>query len=505
MENKAKLRTALIMFCSLLLVGLLYTVITHGRISITNLGDTTIEIIKLDGAERGDIVEVKNGAFLKSGSYIIRNTASGVDRMAQVTIPRWLQAAQLTYQQPQTAKTSRLAGLTYENFFKADSGSLVSFTDLSEYTPGYTIHPADDVFGGKYSDVGMAEALFSPVNTRDGKLVGFHDTELLTYSFATRQFTPFGDGRIAYPGREAIEEDVTLIPKLKRSSDLASNRVVIYEKSAKKLRMIDGTNKTEAYDVTIANPRSVTFDGNAKGFAFVNTSTDITTDAEKDEEDNDLTYEATIYHTDTKQTMQVDVGSAKVVADIALSPSGGMVATIKDGELWVYEVSSGDVVMANPFTNINRLYWKGTTLYALSNDSGMNVYDSGTRQLLSMDLGDDDDIVFSNFIPVGDRLYATAYNTKQDSQLPDGYGIDLDTKSDGITESLARQLPYRDDDLEINYLGNTIYVRINYYPRNGNSTEAQQELATLKSRANDKLKEMFGTELLKKTTVRFIN
>lgn len=503
MIDRKKIRL-FILAATVTLIGMfVYYAGTHGRITVKNLGSETISLVQLQGTTRSEIRDVRNGAIVTSGTYIARNTQGDTDRLARIKVPGWFQGVEITYSGNISAKTSRIAAFTYENFFPANNGSLVSFSDLNSYAAGYTSHPQDDVFGGKYSDTSFDEELHSPVITSEGTLLGIHDSQLLRYSFTTN--TAERIGTLAQPTRVQAEEDVTLIPKIKRSSDLNSNRIGIYEKVKNTLKISGNDGTFTSYDVKVDNARGIAFDTNDRHLAIVNMTSKNPEGAAAEDEEAPLTYSVHLYDTERKKTSELQIGEAIAVSDIALSPSGTFIAAIKDGELWIYNTTTNEVVMAHPFTSINQLFWNKNKLYALSSETGINVFNTDTLQLNSMNLGQQDDISFSDFTPVGTKLYATAYNVKQDSKLPDGYVIDLETPSNGITEVLAKKLPFRNDSYDINYLNNTIYVRVNFFPRDGASAESQRHMASLKKQAQMKVEELIPADTLRRSTVVFVN
>jgi hypothetical protein len=504
MVNQQKIRIILVGFIGLCLLGIIYYVATHGRVSVTNLGSDTVSIVKINKQSRDDIVDVKNGSFLRSGEYVVRNQSAETDRMAFVEVKGWLRTTTVTYETVKAAQTSRVAGLTYENLFRSDTGALVSYSDLTDYTPGYTTHPVNDAFGARYSETPLEEELFSPVATNDGRILGYHEGSLFSYSFKDQKLSPLGNGSVSQPTREEAEADITLFPEIHRSSDMNSSAVGILQKTDKTLRVFKGSTETR-YPAPVKNTRATVFDVNDKGFVYIDAASDVPEDAAAEHEEEPIRYTAKLYDFTSKQTRDVALADAIAVSHVALSPDGKYVASLHDGELWVYEVSSGRVVMANPFTPTNQLYWRGSKLYALTNETGLNVYDTASSQMVSLNIGASDKLSFTNVIPQGSKLYVTAYNTNQDSELPDGYVIDLEKADDGLTGILASKLPITGSSYDINYLGNTVFVRINYYPRNGNSPEAAAQLERLKNQAASRLKQEFGNKTLSRLTIVYQN
>ena len=123
--------------------------------------------------------------------------------------------------------------------------------------------------------------------------------------------------------------------------------------------------------------------------------------------------------------------------------------------------------------------------------------------MLGVDVGVSN-LSFSEMTPLGSKIYLTAYDPENPSELPDGYEIDLAKKNDGITARLSSELPYKGNEYEISYLRDTIYIRTNYFPLS-NSPAEQQKLASIHKEAQDKVSELIDAATLKKLTVTFTN
>lgn len=506
--DQRKIRLAIAALVVIIVGLLIFYLGTHGRVIVENPGEKSLTIVKLESdGTHSDPIDIPNGSFISSGTYIVRNISEGSERFARVSVPRWLGNATINFGNNPAAKTTKLAALTYEHFFPADDGSLVSYSDLGGYAAGYTTHPANDAFGGNYSDTGFEDELTSPTITNSGQLlgIGHHDEKLERYSFGAKTFTDIAGADIQMPNRVESEEDVTLFPKIQRSNDVNSNQVGIYEKKKGLLKTVDGSGNVRSIQADINNSRSIVFDVNDSAWAAVEATTDQEGNAALEHEDISLSYAVNIHSLTGNKTTTISLGDASVINAIALSPSGEFVAVLKDGELWVYEVPSKKVVMVQPFAITNRIFWNNTKLYALTSDTGISVFDTKTNQLLPVSVTTAGHLSFSNATPLGSKLYVTAYNTKEDSELPDGYVIDLTQGSDNITEVLVKKLPYSGEDYDINFLGNTIYVRINYFPKNPSDPVEIKRIENIKKDASRKVQSLIGTDTLKKCTVTFVN
>ena len=494
-----------------LLGSLIYYLATHGRIVIENIAGDSYSLAKVNDTDStfGDVETVKNGALISSGTYALKNDQNGIERLAYVTVPRWLGTVSVTFKSNPSAQTSRIAALTYENLFTADNGSLVSYSALRNYAAGYTVHANDDAFGGDYVDKEFESNLVSPTPTSTGQLIGLSTGSLSRYSFVTQRLEPIRGVAInALRDGGESEEDITRIPKIQRSSDANSGMIGIYQKTKETLDVVDETGKATNYKIALKNERSLTFDINKNAWAIVETDTPInttrpTSEESVHEEETLLEYKAITYDVSNKKTDELPLGTGVAVTEIALSPTGKYLAAIKDGRLWVYDTASKRAVFAHPFTLTNRIFWRGDSLYSLSSENGLSTLTPQTEQMLGVDIGIGS-LSFSEMTPFGSKLYVTAYDPKNPSDLPDGYEIDLNKKNDGITARLASKLPYKGDEYEISYLRDTIYIRTNYFPLS-NSPAEQQKLASIRKKAQDKVSELIGTSTLKKLTVRFAN
>lgn len=509
--DRKKITIIAIALAVALLGTLVYYVATHGRIVVENIASDSYSIAKINSASSTfeSAEKVKNGALITSGTYTIKNDQNGLERLAYITVPGWLGTAQITLNPNQSAQTERIAALSYENVFTADNGSIVSYSALSNYAAGYTTHSTNDAFGGDYVDREFEVNLVSPVTTSTGQLIGLNTGSLSRYSFATQKLTPV-QGITVSPLRDGgeSEEDITRIPKIQRSSDTNSGIIGVYQKNKETLSTVDETGKATGYEIAIKNERSITFDVNKSGWAIIETTTPInnirpTSEESVHEEETLLEYKAITYDIRSKKTMEIPLGDGISVTEVAISPNGKYLATVKDGRLWVYEIASKRVVFAHPFTLTNRIFWNNESLYSLSSENGLSIFTPQSQQLLGVDAGVGN-LSFSDITPLGSKLYVTAYNPKSPSELPDGYTIDLNKKNDGITARLSSKLPYKGDEYEINYLHNTVYIRTNYFPLS-NSPAEQQKLASIRKEAQDKLSELIDASTLKKLTITFTN
>lgn len=509
--DRKKITIAIIALAIALLGALIYYIATHGRIVVENIAGESYSIAKIDDTNStfSEAVMVKNGALISSGTYTLKNDQNGLERLAYVMVPGWFGTAKVTLNPNQSAQTERIAALSYENIFTADNGSLVSYSALRSYAAGYTIHATNDAFGGDYIDKEFDSNLVSPVTTSTGQVIGLTSGSLSRYSFASQKITPIQGVAIntLRDGGES-EEDITRIPKIQRSSDTNSGVIGVYQKTKETLNIVDETGKATSYEIAIKNERSIAFDVNKKAWAIIETTTPInnlrpTSEESVHDEETLLDYKAIIYDIDHKKTDQLSLGSGIAITEVAISPTGKYLAAIKDGRLWVYETASKQVMFMHPFTLMNRIFWSGESLYGLSSENGLSIFTPSFRQMLGVDAGVSN-LSFSDVTPIGSKLYVTAYNPKSPSELPDGYSIDLSKKSDGTTARLSSKLPFEGDGYEINYLRNTIYIRLNYFP-SSNSPAEQQKLASLRKEAQDKVAELIDNTTLKKLTVTFVN
>lgn len=498
-------RLAIAVIVITLFAACIFYLATHGRVSVTNPSGNTLTAVKVlsDGAY-SEPVQIKNGAFLSSGSYVIDNGSQSSRRLAHVDIARWLSTTSITYEKAVQAKTTKLASLTYENFFLSDAGIMTSFTDLNGSVIGYTQHPDNDAFGGSYTDTSFEDELISPVITKDGTMLGInqHSTKLGTYSFKTKQFAEMSDVTINAPGRVELEKDSTLEPKLQRSSDINSGAVGLYEKKSGSLRILEQGENTRVINTKIHNDRSVVFDVNDVSWAIIEVS-DLETDTTNTkDEDITLGYKATIGYTGKTEAVSVPLGRGQTISSIALSPDGKHLAAIKDGTLWIYNVDSKKPVMVEPLSMTNKLLWNKDSLYTLTSDTGLNVFNTKSQQLISVDMPTQS-LSFTDVQPVGTSLYVTAYNEKDNSKLPNGFAIDLGAEASSVTAMLAKNLPYKTSQYSINYLGNTVYIRSEIFPR-ANDLESQKTQQAVRTAAEKKLRELLGEDVIKQVTIRHI-
>lgn len=475
MTNTTKLRLIVAAIVIVILVPVLYYFATHGRLNITNLGDEQVSLVSIDGNEVSQEQLVSNGSLIASGDYMVRNDENGTLRLANVSVPGWLGSASVTFMDTKTAQIDRVASLTYDNFIPADNGSLVSFTSLGNRAPGFKVHVADDAFGGKSKDTRFASDILSPTATSDGKLLGINQANISTYSFATGQFQNIATAPIA--DTEGTDEDLSL----QRSSDTASSRVGYSQAETGKLTVINTANNS-IQTVNLPDGHTEIFDVNNSDW------TNVTSKQPEGEatEDTFASYQIVVGKFGSNDTKTIEIGANRSVDAVALSPDSKYVGVSKNDQLWIYEVDSGNVVMVNPFTAIQQMFWSKDKLYSLSVDSGVTVFDSTQKQISAITVGNPEGLSFSSMTPVGSKLYVTAFNTKRASRLADGFVVDLEKSSDGITNQLAKSLPIEKQSYKANYLGNKIYVRINDY---GLTADA---VARIKLKATDDLKKALG-------------
>ncbi len=475
MTNTTKIRLIVIAVVIAILVPVLYYFATHGRLNITNPGDKQVSLVSIEGNETSQEQAVSNGSLVTSGTYIVRNDQNGTLRLANISVPGWLRSASVTFMDTKTAQMDRVASLTYDNFIPADNGSLVSFTSLGNRAPGFKAHVTDDAFGGKSADSRFASDILSPTPTSDGKLLGIYQADISTYSFVTGQFQKIATAPIA--DTEGTDEDLAL----QRSSGTTSSRVGYSQAETGKLTVINtANNSTET--VNLPDGHTKVFDVNDNGWANV-TSKNPEGEAS---EDTFASYQLVVGKFGSNDTKTLDIGANRNVDSVALSPDSKYAGVVKNDQLWVYDIENSSVVMVNPFTAAQQMFWNGDKLYSLTVDSGVTVFDSTQKQISAITVSNPEGLSFSSMTPVGSKLYVTAFNTKHASRLADGFVIDLEKNSDGITNQLAKSLPIEKQGYKANYLGNKIYVRVNDY---GLTADA---VARIKLKATDDLKKALG-------------
>lgn len=486
----------------LLGVGLLGCLVlyaaTHGRVVITNKGEDTLSITALEQSGVSlESKDIKNGAFVASGSYVVRNNESGQIRIAHIDVPRWFGAAKVKFDEIKTAKIERVAALTFENLAPADNGNLVSYTTTDGFISSYTTHQPGDAFGGKSDNSSLDTFLTSPVSLNDGRIAALTKENLGIYSFTTDKVIDI------VPVESEVRENVVNMPKLQRSSDLNSNAFGVYQGMENKLTVVDDQNQIVTYDSIPKSSRAATFDLNRSGWVVARESRSAESSDTAEGEEERLPYEVTVYNAQTKDRKTIAIGLSDDVSHIALSPDAKYVAVTKSNYLWVYEVSSGQVVMVDPTSNVNQLFWNKAKLYALTTEFGFTVFDSEKKQLLPLSFNKDRNLAFSQAIPRGGSLYVTAYNTNEESKLPDGYVINLSEASDGVTEVLSSVLPIKNDDFNANYLGSTIYVRQSYYGRDEASNQSIKEKT--RAAAMNRLERSIPENIFQQTTIEFVD
>ena len=492
MTAASKIRLFSLLAIGLLIVSIVYYFATHGRISLQNLEGQTASLTRVsDDNSIGEPEDIKSGAIVGSGQYVIRNDKTNLLRVATIQVPGWFQSATVTFSEPKTVEIERVTGLSYENLFPADNGTLVSYTDLGGSAVGFTTHSEGDVFGGKSIDSSFPETITAPAPNRNGQLIGIAQGAISAYSFKTNTFkalAPLGDTT------NTGEEEYTL----KRSSDANSNTVVLYKGASRTISVVDGD--TVLTVKKIDRQFTSILDVNNTHWAAVDSRGTKGTV----EDDETRAFGVTIGDHKTNNTSYVELGLSRSVTDIALSPDSKYIAVIRNDQLWVYERVSKKVVIVNPYSQSNQLVWNNNKLYALSTDAGVVMYDVKVNQITGVVRGDAAGLSFSRAVPIGTKLYVTAYNSKFDSKLPDGYLIDLEKPSSGITKSLAEKLPVKTDTYEVNYLRNTIYIRINTMISDEGTPAYTARVERIKSEATQNLKQLLGENLLSKCTIVYL-
>lgn len=495
-----RLRPVLLSVLVVIISLLVFYVATHGRVYLSNQGDEMVSIVKIRNDQTLEpLKDIKNGAILGSGLYMIQNNSDGSQRVAHIKVPRWLQRVSVTYQNSPTASVQRSAALTYENYFNTEQGELLSFTDLNDYISGYTTHSPTDAFGGKYKDIPLERDIYSPVVSSKGTVIGLTEGEISEYSPSSKQYTQLMQVETENETATGVTSDI----KIQRSSNVESDVIGLYEGAKKQLTILGGIKKTQTYKDVDVGTLNIIYDITDKGWVSVrNTASAEKTIDVKDEEKKNL-YKLSVYSRSSETPKVLDIGQVSSVGAVALAPDMKHVAVEKDSQLWVYETETGKVVMMNAFTNTNKLFWYNAKLYSLSTDLGISVFNPESKQLVSVGLGGNGTLSFSNITPVGTKLFFTAFEKNGSSKLPDGYILDLMGKKSNIAEDLAKKLPYSTNQYDINYLHTTIYIRINYYNRSGDTPETLAKIESIKSEAKEKLESLVSKETLANTSVVF--
>ncbi len=492
-----RLRMLILFIGITLTVFAAFYIATHGRITVTNKSDEIISVVQINKDQTlGKIVDIKNGAILKSGNYVVQNNVSGAQRVGQISIPGWLQGKILAYDTLSNVSVNRSAALTYENYFKTSTGELVSFTNLNDYISGYTLHNPTDAFGGKYTDIPLEEDIYSPVITKNGTIIGVVDGSISEYNVATKQFTSIKTIETE------VRSDVTSAIRLQRSKNIESGAYGVYEGTEKRLNVL-GIENTQTYkDIDFGN-RNAVYDVNDIGWVRVKNTEENKDKAKLEEEEKKLPYSLDLYSYKSKDQKRINIGSASQVGSVALSGDSKYIAVEKDSQLWVYDANTGQVIMVNAFTNTNKIFWYNNKLYSLSTDQGLSVFNPKNNQILSLGTSGDDNLSFSNAVPLGSMIYFTAFSRGTSTKLPDGYVIDLENKGSSFSKELTQKLPFSSNQYDIGYLGSVIYVRINYFNRSGDTPEALATVEKIKSLATQKLNSLLSKETLKNTTIVF--
>lgn len=472
----------------------LWYIATHGRLQISNNIDPVITVIRLNNDQTfSETFDIKNGAWLPRGSYMVQNNQQGKQRVAQLVIPGWLGQAKLQYEPSINISVSRVAALTYEHFFKTNTGELVSYTDLNNYISGYTVHNPSDAFGGKYVDVSLPADIYHPLVTNSGTLIGVVGDAVNEYDFSTKNYTELH--KLTASASQTVKEGVKLV----RSSVDKSSATALYEDEAHKMSIF-GLSKDYTYSNISLSSKSGVFDVNDYGWGGI-----VSKDNEnKKQEDEKQSFSLALYTHGNTQSKNIGLGTATQISSLALSPNNHYAAVEKDSQLWIYDTANGEVVMFNAFTNTNRIFWHNDKLYSLSTDLGISSFDPLSKQLRSVGLDGEDELSFSSTEQVGSQLFLTAFSRAKDSKLPDGYVMNMEQESNGLTSSLAQKLPYLSSQYDISYLHENIYVRIKYYSRSGDTPETLNEIEKIKKQAETKLSSLLPKDVLNKTEIIFI-
>lgn len=505
--QKQKLYLILGITLTLVCFGVYY-VATHGRLVVKNLGDKDITLTNLKG--QGVVTDsstIRSGGLVKSGEYVISNETEGYSRLARVTVKGWLNTTNIELEPLGTANLSRSAALTYENFFQADDQTLVSLTNLTNSASGYTVHRNDDAFGSRYTDVAFPDVLQAVGITKEGKLLGLDSqSRIQTYSFTSKSFTSLKsiEEEVNPKEHDDTHDDITpLSPTIKRSSDMAGDAAGVYVPRSSTLHLVNTkSQQTQKFTLPVGPNDSAVFDMTNTKYAYVETPVETGKLSNMtDDEERNRSFKATIRSFDGSERTTLTLGDAKDVSHIALSPSGDYLAVIKDSRLWVYKTNDNSVAIADLLRPTTQLFWNGSKLYRLTVEQGLSAFDTRTQQLIPVKMSGFGSLAYSVATPIGSKIYLSAFNKNQDSELADGYVIDLSNRDTKITEHLSKALPYSGDSYEITYLNNTIYIRSNYLARTANDPY----LAQVRKEARAKVDELIDATILTQCQVVFVN
>lgn len=486
MINATLIKRIMIGFVVAVIILIVYGIASHGRLSISNIGDEELQIVNISKNSLGDETTIKNGAIVKSGLYAVRNDKSSDFRLANVTVPGWLQSVEVTYSSQKHAQIDRAAALTYENFLQTNSGKLISFTNTDGALQEYSEHNTGDAFGGKTTNHQLYGSLSSPVTTNDGNVIGVGmDGELSTYSFDTGITTTIPLDKTLVMG-----DDTT--GNLFRSKDSSSTSIGVYTSTDNTVSLFTGNGKR--VDKTLSGNSHYTgnFDINNTDWAY------ITSDGKLNEnDDNEVrSFFINISPYDKDSLVKIDIGSARAVNEIAISPDSKHVAVIKNDQLWVYAVSSKKVVFVDMFTNPNQLFWNKNNLYSVSVEGGIIRFNTDTMQSSNVLDNSSDKLNFTNILPLGSKIFLTAYTKNNDSNLPDGYIVDLNKEDNGLTAKLSAVLPTKGSDYEASFLGSTIYIRPITYPSDETPEAYNERLENIKKKVISDLEKELGKDVV---------
>ncbi|HEX8390340.1 MAG TPA: hypothetical protein VF597_02895, partial [Candidatus Saccharimonadales bacterium] len=489
MIDRRKLRLIIVAVVAVIILLCIYTAATHGRLVIRNLGDEEVSIVKITDKDIETTETISNGAFVGSGEYVVKNNKDSHERLITVRVENWFRTTSITYDELKTAATKRVAALTYEHLVPLTDGSFASYTDLNSYSDGYSLHPANDPFGGKVKDIAIMTTFASPVSLNDGRLVGVVDDTLSAYSFQTQKITPYSTIKIP-PAADDILVDP---PSLQRSSDVGDQTIGILQvNDSKPLTMVTASGTTNQYTVKGEGDLKEKFDINQAYAANLFESRKINDAKNNEAEDIPSDYRVVVSELATQTSTTVSVGTAKSISAVTIDSSGEYIAVIKDDYLYIYH-KDGSLVAANPFTVANQLFWRQGKLYVLSTDVGISVFDPATTQLSPISTSTSGTLSFSNAAIYSSGIYVTAYSKKEDSKLPDGYVIDLAAASSQDEVKLAENLPYEGTNFDMNYLNDTVYIRLDVFARDETTQTFKDYLASVEYRAREKLKSLIGS------------
>jgi len=488
------------LFAAMILAAIVQYVATHGFVSVKNASGDKLSLININES-LSDKQEVSNGAIVTSGTYAVRNDVDGRLRLANVTVPGWLQTAQITFDAPVNHPIKRVAALT-NGALVGRVGSLRSYDSALPMLSELATHPTGDVFGLDVGNQPLSTQLYRPQLFNGTSLIGFVGGEeegtegagpLATYDVTTGTVTKLTDNSFTpddtqfFASRSPGNDGLLVYDKVFGTYTYYKNGV------SSEIKLQTPAAFDDVVPILDINGDMLAV---LSGENFVPSTSDGAPALEKDSV-------VTLYSLTTgKKTSSYTIRKSNKISEIAVSKDGS-VATIDNDLLWVYD-KSGTLTLTNPFETTSQVFWRdNTNLYALSADNNVTRVDTQKKHLTSVfsagTLG-----VSAAHID-GNMLYFTAFNNKNPvSSLPDGYVVDLGTTSNNrYSETVVNKLPLGNNDYQINVIDSTIVIELATTSREGTDPVLyDKEVAAKEVRARQALESAVGKEALGAYTVR---